>query len=251
VGLTYVINGVEAKTDATGHFSYKAGDYITFKVGDIELGTALGKPFLSPVALAMGATSEADPTVTNISKFLQTIDNDKNPSNGIELTAAIHAAAKSKDIKFTNSTAIYDADTDVALAYATLNGAVPHPAVNNADARAHLRNTLFEAMTGTYRGNYSGSGSGTFNFTTNSAGVITIGQINQAAPSPAISITGNISSAGVFSSLNNPGTLNVIGAVTLDFEGTVSASTSTVAGTWKIKNGGGSTIYGGTFSGQK
>ena len=250
-GLTYVINGLPAKTDATGHFSYKAGDSITFKVGDIVLGTAIGKPFLSPVALVTGATDETDNTVTNLSKFLQTIDDDNNPANGIQLTTAIHTAALFRSINFAQAPGNYDVDGAVTNAYGALTGAAAsgmHAAVTDATAKSHLRSTLFAAMAGTYKGTFSGAGTGTFTFTTDSAGAISLGQIVQAPSGAIIPIAGAISSSGSFSSPNNAGLLNGT-VVNLNFSGNVNASTSTVSGTWAITGVGINLV--GTFSGQK
>lgn len=246
-GLTYVIGGVAAKTDATGHFTYVAGNTITFKVGDIVLGSAVAKPFMSPVTLVSGATDETNTTVTNISKFLQTVDDDNNPANGIQITTAIHTAATGRTINFVQTTVNYDADAAVTNAYAALTAAAAsgaHAGVNDATAQAHLRSTLFTAMAGTYTGSYSGSGSGTFTFTVDNTGTITSGSISNTG---GATITGNVGSGGGFSS-SNPGTLGG-NPVTVGFIGNVSAGASTVSGTWSVTGSGYN--LSGTFSGQK
>lgn len=246
-GLTYVINGVSAKTDATGKFNYKSGDTITFKVGDIVLGSGVGKPFMSPVTLVGGASDETNTTVTNIAKFLQTVDDDNNTSNGIQLTTAIHTAAIGRSITFTQSTAGYDGDVAVTNAYTALTGASAagvRAGVNDATARAHLRSTLFTAMAGTYSGSYTGSANGTFTFTVDNTGTITSGSISNTG---GAAISGNVGSGGGFTS-SNAGSLSG-SLVTVGFTGTVSAGTATVSGTWSVTGSGYN--LSGSFSGQK
>lgn len=246
-GLTYVIGGRSAKTDATGHFTYTAGDTITFKVGDIVLGSAVAKPFMSPVSLVSGAIDESHPSVTNIAKFLQTVDDDNNPANGIQLTNAIHTAATGRSINFAQTTVQYDGDTAVTNTYSALTSAATsgvHAGVNDSTAQAHLRSTLFSAMAGTYSGSYSGGGSGTFTFTVDSSGTITSGSISNTGGAP---MSGNVGSAGGFTS-SNPGTLGG-SPVTVSFTGSVAVGTSTVSGTWSVTGSGYN--FSGTFSGQK
>jgi len=73
---------------------------LTFKVGDVVRGSAVAQAFMSPVTLISGATDETNVTVTNIAKFLQTVDDDNNPSNGIQITSGIHSAAVGRTINF-------------------------------------------------------------------------------------------------------------------------------------------------------
>lgn len=246
-GLTYVIGGVAAKTDATGHFTYATGDTVTFKVGDIVLGSAVAKPFMSPVSLVSGATDETHPTVTNIAKFLQSVDDDNNAANGIQLTNAIHTAATGRTLNFAQTTAQYDGDTAVANAYTALTSAATsgvHAGVNDATAQTHLRSTLFAAMAGTYSGSYSGGGSGTFTFSVDSSGTITSGSISNTGGS---TMSGNVGSGGGFTS-SNPGTLGGL-PVTVSFTGNIAVGTSTVSGTWSVTGSGYN--FSGTFNGQK
>ncbi len=72
-------------TDANGFFTYTVGQPITFSVGGVALGT-----------LADGAariTPNDFMVPLNIARFLQTLDADGNPGNGIDLTLAAMALA--------------------------------------------------------------------------------------------------------------------------------------------------------------
>lgn len=58
----------------------KKGDEITFKIGDIEIGTVQGAERITPLELATDADAQ-----TNLMVFLQSLDTDKNHDNGISL----------------------------------------------------------------------------------------------------------------------------------------------------------------------
>lgn len=244
-GLTYVIGTKTAQTNAAGQFAYEEGQTITFKVGGIVLGSATASAFMSPVSLVSGATDENNTTVTNIAKFLQTIDDDNDPSNGIKLTSAIHNAALGRSIDFTRSDAAYDVDPAVTGAYAALiavssTPGAGHTAVSAAAAKSHLRNTLLTALSGTYSGSYAGSNSGTFSINISTTGVIT-GTGNETSPAPAnFSVSGTVGTSGVANFASG-----AAGIAT--FTGSVNISTGTLAGTWTSSGG----TRTGTYSGHK
>ncbi|KGT47322.1 hypothetical protein [Acinetobacter sp. HR7] len=80
-GVDYYINGKKAgTTDIDGTFSYNEGDEITFKIGDIEIGTVQGAERITPLELATDADAQ-----TNLMVFLQSLDTDGNHDNGITL----------------------------------------------------------------------------------------------------------------------------------------------------------------------
>lgn len=82
-GLAYLSGEQAGFTDKDGKFCYDEGESVTFKIGDIVLGTVLAKSTMTPLDLVPDAQSYKDTTVTNILRFLQTLDDDKNPNNGI------------------------------------------------------------------------------------------------------------------------------------------------------------------------
>ena len=113
-------------TNASGEFEYEAGEVVSFHVGDIAIGSAVGATELTPfdlVGLSVPRTSleinhlvkaqlgrdyyykQGQPKtlyqVSNISAFLQTLDEDGNNTNGIIIPDAIHALADGIDIDFT------------------------------------------------------------------------------------------------------------------------------------------------------
>lgn len=100
-GLRYTTGTQSGTTNANGEFFYYEGENIIFYVGDIELGTAIAGAEMTPVTIATtaGATVESD-EVKNIAAFLQTLDSDADPSNGITIDPAIVEALDISEIDF-------------------------------------------------------------------------------------------------------------------------------------------------------
>ena len=100
-GLGYEVDGQSGTTGPGGEFDYRSSsDQITFSVGDIVLGTATVKSFMTPVDLVADAVDETNNTVTNIARFLQTLDGDANLSNGIQIPAEATEAAAGRSMNF-------------------------------------------------------------------------------------------------------------------------------------------------------
>ncbi len=85
-GLSYTTSsGVSGTTDANGTYTYNTSDTITFNVGGVTLGSVPAAPSCTP--LDFGAAS------TNIARFIQSLDADGIPGNGIDLSAAATSLA--------------------------------------------------------------------------------------------------------------------------------------------------------------
>ena len=99
-GVSYQTSSGEAGlTDANGSFNYQEGEEVTFTVGGITLGTSSGSQIITPIELA-GANNTADQRVINISRLLQTIDEDQNPDNGITVSTTTRSALRNRTIYF-------------------------------------------------------------------------------------------------------------------------------------------------------
>jgi len=99
-GVSYQTStGEEGLTDANGSFNYKAGEEVTFTVGRITLGKSSGSEIITPIEL-VGANNTADQRVINISRLLQTIDEDQNPDNGITVSTTTRSALRNRTIDF-------------------------------------------------------------------------------------------------------------------------------------------------------
>ncbi len=90
-GLTYVTAARQGVTGADGSFVYVHGERITFYAGQIVVGSTTGKERITPLDLASGAKGTSDSRVVNLCRFLQTLDDDNDPSNGIVILPAAGA----------------------------------------------------------------------------------------------------------------------------------------------------------------
>ena len=72
-------------TNTNGQFQYRSGDQVTFTVGETVLGEVKGGVLITPVELA-GTNNTADRRVINISRLLQSLDQDGDPFNGISIS---------------------------------------------------------------------------------------------------------------------------------------------------------------------
>jgi CubicO group peptidase (beta-lactamase class C family) len=119
-GLSYISGSRTDITDENGTFFYEKGKDVTFRLGNIVLGSAttvleldiktqeLAPDILTltPRDLVSAAESDRDPQVTNILRFLQTLDDDANPDNGIMLSESVRQKAEkySTEVDFSLST---------------------------------------------------------------------------------------------------------------------------------------------------
>ncbi len=74
----------EGITSVNGEFEYFDGGTVSFFVGSIPIGTVEGSSIISSINLG---SSEGEQT--NIVRFLQTIDEDMDPSNGIQISNTV------------------------------------------------------------------------------------------------------------------------------------------------------------------
>ena len=102
-GLAYETETQLGKTDVAGEFLFLEGENISFYLGDIFLGSGIAAAEMSPVSIAStpGATLRST-EVRNIASFLQSLDHDRNPGNGINIRDNIARAISTTDIDFAN-----------------------------------------------------------------------------------------------------------------------------------------------------
>jgi hypothetical protein len=229
-GLEYTIGALSGITDNAGRFEYVQGADVTFKVGGIVLGTATVAPVMTPVELVPNGIGVTDPTVTNIARFLQTIDDDAIPTNGITITDPVRAAAAGRSINFDQPTISFEDDVDVQNAVNALTQATTSGQRALLDALTAQQN-LTTAIEGLLAGNYSGifeqfgSGNnlphiGTWSFTINSHGDVSGSGTIQGQP---VDFTGHTGAGGSISD-------SVPGSET-SYYGTITPS-GEVSGQW-------------------
>ncbi len=133
--------GLSGVTNDAGEFMYVPGENVTFSVGGIVLGSAPGAPIISAVELT-GSNNPTDQAAVNLFVFLQSIDADQDPSNGITISSSTQAAAAGLTLDFT------DPDFSTAVAAVVAAIAPGNAVVSEIDALAHFYRT-YAALGGT------------------------------------------------------------------------------------------------------
>jgi len=186
--------------------------------------------------MVISATDETNIQVQNIVIFLQTIDEDGDESNGINITTLTHTAATGITVDFTLSSIGFDSSGAVQTIVSNLtsvNGEARSLVVRSV-AISIFNSNLLVLFTGDYQGTFTGDDTGTFLFSVSNAGIIT----------------------GQFTS-NIFGTDTISGSIDSDGQSTISgtAGDSTFSGIFN-RDGSLSGTYsdgedGGTFTGQR
>lgn len=241
-GITYTSGSITGVTTADGSFSYETGQTVTFSIGGITLGTIGGSAIITPVQLIAGAVNQLNPFVTNIVQFLISIDDDNDVTNGIKITPAMSAAATGLSIDFTSAT--FDTDGSVANAVSAIKAVASIGSiglVNDAVAQAHLRDSLFSIIAGTYSGTYTGViDNGTWTVTIDASGtLIPPSTSTSAVDSSVLTVTGSVSTSGTVAASASGG------AGSSSWVGTLNITTGGFSGTWT------DTGDNGTFTGNK
>ena len=238
-GLTYASGPIAGFTDESGTFLYRAGDTVRFGVGQVVLGQGTAQSSMTPVQLVTGAGDETDPAVTNILRFLQTMDDDGDPSNGITITQAVRAQALTA-LDFDQSTTAFGNDPTVLALVAQLTGlttAGTRALVGATDAQDHLQATLIAMRAGTYTGTYSGDEQGTWTALIDANGLLTaFGETVSGYQFPG---EGTLTSDGTSTFVSGDA------AFTATFTGLIT-SDGLMSGTWSETDGD-----RGTFTGNR
>lgn len=101
-GLKYETETHSGFTDENGSYDYEVGETVTFYIGEIKLGSAVASDELSPISISSDPDATLETTeVQNIAAFLQTLDKDGNPANGILIDEEIINSISFSEIDFT------------------------------------------------------------------------------------------------------------------------------------------------------
>ncbi|MFT5112557.1 MAG: hypothetical protein ACI8P9_001884 [Parasphingorhabdus sp.] len=97
-GLGYSTLSLSGLTQNGGEFQYRSGESITFFIANTVLGQTLGADVITPLQLAQTQSLD-NPQVINTVRFLQTLDEDANASNGIVINAQTRQQFFDQDIR--------------------------------------------------------------------------------------------------------------------------------------------------------
>lgn len=128
-------------TAEDGSFFFREGETVSFYIGDVLLGSALAKEIVTPVALVEGAANSD--ALSNMLRFLQTLDEDASPSNGIQITDSVHESASDVQVNFDTAMSSFEVQSSLMslISVATNSPTLP----NVVDALTHFRETLLSA----------------------------------------------------------------------------------------------------------
>ncbi|MBF0424888.1 MAG: hypothetical protein HQL66_03600 [Magnetococcales bacterium] len=96
-GITYITPTLTSMTDSNGMFSYMDGETITFKIGDVVLGSAPGASIITPVTLAGSGATTSSPAATNMASLLQSLDQNGGSKSSITIPYAASFALRTSD----------------------------------------------------------------------------------------------------------------------------------------------------------
>jgi len=158
-GVTYTVTTTDGRiikgvTDDSGTFEYQPGENVTFSIGGIVLPVALGEATVTPVSMAQGGTG---PVASNVAYFLQSLDFDLDPTNGITidprvLTLSSMSAFATLPINWKQDTALFIENANLKALWAQakalnpVNLVVPIPPKTPEQTDKHLADTLFGSL---------------------------------------------------------------------------------------------------------
>jgi len=139
-GMGFATASGSGQTDQYGAYDYVTGEDITFSIGGVTLGTVAGAPGITPNDFGTGDT------VANVARFIQSLDADDDPTNGIDLTAASTTLAGTTigSDAFLADKATFEANPDIVAALALTGDTL----IDQATALANLTagtDSTFEA----------------------------------------------------------------------------------------------------------
>lgn len=160
-GLDYVTETHSGITDADGRFICFEGEMIRFMIGDVMLGEAMAEEIMTPMDFIDESEIPADithPMITNMGRFLQSLDLDGDPENGITIAPEVREEITGRMIDFHQSIEDFENDPDVEACFDVFNALnLPHNGLMWGlfpveEARQHMIDHM-----GPYMGEHMGS----------------------------------------------------------------------------------------------
>ena len=134
--LSYTTASQSGFTDEQGRFNYVAGETIVFKIGNIEFPPVVASEVITPIDLFSGGAVNHR-GVVNVSRLLQTMDSDNDPSNGILLAQWADNIIAPEAIDFES----LDFTEQLNNLLSTYSGS-SRSLVGGSEAMGHLANSL-------------------------------------------------------------------------------------------------------------
>lgn len=84
-GVAYKTETRSGVTNASGEFRFFPGETVTFTIGDVDLPSVAATGRITPLDMGTVTNGELSNEVINILRLLQTLDEDGDPDNGIQI----------------------------------------------------------------------------------------------------------------------------------------------------------------------
>jgi hypothetical protein len=166
-GLAFATPSRSGTTDTRGAFSYMPGETVEFSLGGVIIGSSPGKSILTPVDLIPGSSVDTL-GVQNIARFLLMLDQNDDATDGIFISDGVRqVAANWPQVDFSAS----DFDNEVVTILSDVASVDARPAALRSQqaAKTHLVGTAHCAMSGFFRGTFTGPRAGILVMLMNSA----------------------------------------------------------------------------------
>lgn len=134
-GINYRTATRSGQTDAQGRYVYLPGETVTFSIGDVTLPAVTAAGVVTPLTI-FGVQDFEDRRVVNLARLLQTLDSDNDTTNGLQISAATHAAAAGASLNFDQPVTDFENEAELNTILASTSDTV---LISAADAVAHLR----------------------------------------------------------------------------------------------------------------
>ncbi|MGD0853732.1 MAG: CocE/NonD family hydrolase [Acidimicrobiales bacterium] len=117
VGLKYQTPSIAGVTNERGEFHFRKGESVVFLVGGLVLGSVEGAPRVNLAQFVDRSDARIerlnDPIVTNLARFVQTLDQDGNAESGVTIAPVVNEIVEPMSINFNQP------DSDAAMASST------------------------------------------------------------------------------------------------------------------------------------
>ena len=143
-GLDYRTQTISGTTDEKGEFEYRAGETITFSIGELVLGASPACESITPAHLAVEVGGDAaklrNQKITNIARLIQSLDANGNPESGVVISDKTKMIVRKyrRRINFDQPEQAFSKDQEVAALFTELGLPLRTP----AQARNVVRRTL-------------------------------------------------------------------------------------------------------------
>ncbi len=137
VGVSYKTQSQTGLTNQQGEFNYLDGESITFSIGQLNLPTTQVAEVITPYELANTADKD-NPQALNIARFLQTLDEDGNPDNGIVISEETSQKLAHQDKPFKFNSDDFESEYQQLVNDTGINNQL----VTEQQARQHMYNSL-------------------------------------------------------------------------------------------------------------